>query len=103
MDIDDSISLNQIAGWHPLVDVELFIPFVHYRLQELTDTNKVVLTVMFDNLPFDTRKLQITWNEETPTFRYPPIQSSAVTEWAAYGIAAAVLPLYTDLDLLVSQ
>jgi hypothetical protein len=68
MDIDDSISLNQIANLHPLVEVDLFIPFVHYRLQELTDTNKVVLTVTFDNLPFDTRKLQITWDEETPTF-----------------------------------
>lgn len=96
MDIDDSISLNEIAALHPLVEVGLFIPFVHYWLRELTDGDKVVLTVSFDNFPFYTRKLEITWDEETPTFRYPPIQSSVVTEWAAYGIAAAVLALYTD-------
>ncbi len=85
-----------MAVFHPLVDVGLFIPFTHYRLRELTDANSIVFTVMFGTTPSDRRKLQISWDEETPTFRYPPIQSSVVTEWAAYGIAAIVLALYTN-------
>lgn len=96
MHFDDSISLNQIAAYHPLVDVHLFIPFVRYRLQALSETSDATLSIIFDNLTLNSRQLRLTWDDGTPTFRYPPIQASVVTEWAAYGIAAAILPLYTD-------
>lgn len=99
MSVDDSISLIDLASWHPLVDVHLFIPFVHYRLQELADNNTAVLSVTFENLPLKTGQLRISWDDDTPKLRYPPIQASVVTEWAACGIAAAVLPLYTNFRL----
>lgn len=78
------------------------MPFTQYRLQELTESNSVVLTVSFKgvrNQPNSTRKLQLTWDEQTPQLRYPPVQASIITEWAACGIACAVLPVYTDFRL----
>lgn len=96
MSAEDFVSLNEIANWHPLVDVHVFIPFVHYRLQQLTETDSAILSVAFENLPITTRQLQISWDDKTPKLYYPPIQSSVVTEWAAYGIATIILPLYTD-------
>ncbi len=98
MQFDDTISLNNITALHPLVDVQVFIPFVHYRLQTLSVENAVVLSVSFKNLPITKqRRLRITWDDTTPKLRYPPVQGSVMTEWAACGIACAVLPLYTNL------
>ncbi len=99
MQFDDTISLNEIAALNPLVDVQVFIPFVHYRLQPLSDENAIVLSVSFNNLPFAKQKrLRLTWDETTPKLRYPPVQASVMTEWAACGIAGAVLPFYTNLE-----
>jgi len=87
---------------HPTVDAHLFVPFVHYRLQELTDTNAVILSVTLAGIPSQRdqlRKLRITWDETTSKLRYPPVQASVVTEWAACGIACAILPVYTDFRL----
>ncbi len=99
MQFDDTISLNEIAALHPLIDVEVFIPFVHYRLHTLSDEHAAILSVSFNNLPhMKQKRLRFTWDEATPKLRYPPVQSSVITEWAACGIACAVLPLYTNLQ-----
>ena len=102
MQFHDSISLNEIAILHPTVDTHLFVPFVQHRLQELTDTNTVTLSVTLAGIPSQQdqlRKLRITWDETTEKLRYPPVQASIITEWAACGIACAVLPVYTDFRL----
>ena len=42
----------------------------------------------------------LTWETDTPFIASPPVQESVMTEWAACGIACAVLPFYTELQLM---
>ena len=37
---------------------------------------------------------------DTPVLASPPVQETVITEWAACGIACAVLPFYTQLQLV---
>ena len=102
MIFDDQLSLNQ-ALQNQEIDAQWFLPFTLYRLQPYAPTRQVVITVTLRhifNQPVVIRRLLLTWNADAPVLSSPPVQDAVITEWAACGIACAVLPFYTPLHLV---
>ncbi len=96
---DDELSLN-LGIRNNAIDAQWFLPFTIYRLQPYAVSQQFVMTVNLYRIltePIVTRRLLLTWETDTPTITSPPVQDAVITEWAACGIACAVLPFYTQL------
>ncbi|RIK40907.1 MAG: hypothetical protein DCC55_13590 [Chloroflexi bacterium] len=94
--LEDIVTLNR-------VDTRGFLPFTIYRLKPLATDRRVILTVTLQNVsaaPLEIRQLQLSWASESDRPNIPPVQEHVVTEWAACGIACALIPLYTGLQVI---
>jgi hypothetical protein len=99
---DDQLSLNSAIQHNP-IDAQWFLPFTIYRLQRYTAAKQLLLTVTLEQIHTESvinRRLLLTWQENSPRLSLPPVQDTVITEWAACGVACAVLPFYTGLQLV---
>jgi hypothetical protein len=97
----DEFPLEQIGRVHGIA-AGLFVPFVIHRLTrtggelwcdldvELIDIGGVAQTK---------HRLRIAWQAKSVLARPPGVQDNVVTEWAALGIAAAVVWQYAGLRI----
>lgn len=79
------------------IEASLFLPFTIFRLRPYAIDQQVALTVSLyeaDNETPQTHRLHLTWRLASDTLMMPPIQAQTITEWAACGIALALVPLY---------
>ena len=99
---DDQLSLNRI-GSSNAIDGQWFLPFTLHRLRTYTDQQEILVTVTLHGIQPQspvTRRLLLHWDEGSPVLTNPPVQEHVITEWAACGIAYAILPLYTQFQLI---
>lgn len=99
---DDQLSLNQ-ALQNQVIDAQWFLPFTIYRLQPYAHSRQIVITVVLHHIldePTVSRRLRLTWEANTRVLSDPPVQDAVITEWAACGIACAILPFYTQFQLV---
>lgn len=85
------------------IDASPFLPFTIFRLQPYAVQQQVKLTVsLYEPNKETPRKhnLSLSWNSSSDTLTTPPIQQHTITEWAACGIALAIVPLYTNYQVL---
>ena len=85
------------------IDASLFLPFTIFRLRSYAVNQQTELTVSLyepDTETPHTHTLHLTWDSSSDTLTTPPIQSHTITEWAACGIALAIVPLYTSYQVL---
>jgi hypothetical protein len=85
------------------IEASLFLPFMIFRLRPYAVDRCVTLTVLlFDtgNETPQTHELQLTWHSASDTLLVPPVQTHILTEWAACGIALALVPLYIPYRVL---
>lgn len=85
------------------LEATLFLPFTIFRLRPYAVDQQVSLTVSLyeaDNKTPQTHNLELTWHPASDTLITPPIQAQTITEWAACGIALALVPLYTPYRVL---
>lgn len=100
--ITDTFALEEIITRNA-IDTRWFLPFTIYRLQPLAVDRSVTLDITLQNVlpePLVVRQLQLTWAQASERLLTPPVQEHVITEWAACGIACALLPLYTGLQVL---
>lgn len=98
---DDQVHLEQIVQLNQ-IDTRWFLPFLIYRFKEHTDQQVIQFQVTLQGIPQQTsnkRVLELHWKRESETLSSPPIQTSVITEWAAYGMACVVVPFYTGLQI----
>lgn len=99
---DDQLSLNQ-AVVNNAIDAHWFLPFTIHRLQQYASEQQLVIKVTLRDILVEVvlvRHLLLTWEIDTPVIAVPPVQESVITEWAACGIAGAMLPFYTPFQLV---
>lgn len=82
-----------------VIDAGWFLPFVVHRLQSGEEKTAILTITLYDVLevPITKDRLELTWRMETRATL--PIQEHIITEWAAYGIACVLVPLYTDFQV----
>ncbi len=89
-----TIELEEALGLHA-IDASVFAPFVIQRLKAGGNANDVELLVIIgSDKGQDERflRVQIRWNPDN-AFRLPvAVQERVVTEWAALGVACALIP-----------
>ena len=88
-----------------LIDADLFAPFVVARLEGAKPKRRRESTfaVTLQNLdkPGQTKEeLRIKWEGLSALHGLPPVQDRIVTEWAACGVACALVWFYTGLRVL---
>lgn len=99
---DDQLLLNETIEQNT-IDAKWFLPFTTHRLQGYAQDNQLIITLTLSNIltePIVERRLLLTWQMDTPTLELPPVQETVITEWAACGIACAILPFYTNLKVV---
>lgn len=99
---DEQLSLNQ-AIENNQIDAQWFLPFTVHRLERYAPSRQLVVTITLRDILSEsiiTRRLLLTWEANTPTIVSPPVQEGVMTEWAACGIACAILPFYTQFQLV---
>jgi hypothetical protein len=97
----DHYLLEQIALDHP-IGAAMFIPFAIARLRGDTEATEATVTVKLRDvggIGETVRMLRLSWSAESVPARSPAVQERTVTEWAACGVACAVLSLYTELKV----
>lgn len=85
------------------IDASLFLPFTIFRLRPYAINQQVTLEVSLYEANIETpqiHNLQLAWDPTSDTLITPPIQQSTLTEWAACGIALALVPVYTPYRVL---
>jgi len=85
------------------IDASLFLPFTIFRLRPYASNHQVALTVALYETGSETPQtypLQLTWHPGSDTLVMPPIQAHSITEWAACGLALALVPLYIPYRVL---
>ena len=99
---DDQLLLNT-AIENNVIDTQWFLPFTIYRLQSYTQTQQLQVMVTLEQIGAESmaeRRLLLAWRADTPQITTPPVQDTIITEWAACGIACALLPFYTQFQLV---
>ena len=90
--LEEIISKNDI-------DTQWFLPFLVHRLQA-GERKVAILTITLHNVlesPTVKHQIELIWEIIAETDL--PLQEHIVTEWAAYGIACTLIPLYTDFQV----
>ena len=85
------------------IGAAIFTPFVVARLQGAERSAEATLTVDLRDIPQTVaarRALRLRWRSESVPAQPPGVQEKVATEWAACGIACAVAPFYTGLQVL---
>jgi hypothetical protein len=97
----ESFRLEAIGELHPLA-AHLFVPFAVTRLQERPEDTETVLAIELRGFQGETsaeRALRLFWGKESIPQRPLAIQDNPLTEWAALGVACAVIWHYAGLRL----
>lgn len=97
----DDFPLEQIAGLHA-VATDLFVPFVVYRFGLPLAPREVILDVELRGIPGQPdgrQQLRLHWEEVTIPTLPAGVSDATVTEWAALGVAAAVVWQYAGVRL----
>jgi hypothetical protein len=97
----DVFQLDQIAELHA-VATDLFVPFVIYRFGLPLASQEAVLDVELRgilNRPDGRHQLRLHWSESSVPTLPAGVSDSTVTEWAALGVASAVIWQYAGLRL----
>lgn len=95
----DEYRLENIARDHP-IGAGVFVPFVIVRLRGDTDATEATLRVRLRdimNAGETQRTLRLTWSADSAPAQPLGVQERPVTEWAACGVACAVMSLYPGL------
>jgi len=97
----ESFRLELIGELHPLA-AHLFVPFAVARLQERPEDTETVLAVELRDIREEKtvkRQLRLVWKTESIPRRPLAIQDHPLTEWAALGVACAVIWHFAGLRL----
>jgi hypothetical protein len=97
----DSFRLESIGELHA-VATEMFIPFAVVRLQRFPKDTETELTVEMRGIRpgvSEKRRLWLTWDSESVPPLPLAIQDNSITEWAALGVASAIIWHYARLRL----
>jgi hypothetical protein len=97
----DEFQLETIADLHA-IDAKLFLPFVVYRLRGESAAGEVEWAVTLREIgqPGDRKhRLRLQWSAETASLRPPGVAEHVITEWAALGVACAVILVYARLRI----
>jgi hypothetical protein len=97
----DEYCLDDLRRDH-LIRAKIFIPFAITRLRTAASESETILTVRLRNLSQageQQRQLRITWSPADLPVQPLGIQERTVTEWAACGVACAVVALYAGLRI----
>lgn len=100
VDEAEEYQLEDITNDHN-IGAEIFIPFAIVRLQEEANQTEVTLTVKLRNIDNSDseRSLRLFWFAENRPTQPIAVQERVVTEWAACGVACAVVASYTNLHI----
>ena len=99
IDTLDEYRLEEIARDHR-IGVGVFVPFVIARLQGANGGTEAILTVRLrdiDGVGERQRQLRLFWSESSAPTQPLAVQERTVTEWAACGVACALLARYTRM------
>jgi hypothetical protein len=99
--VPDHYALESIARDHP-IGAAVFIPFAVARLRGETEASEAALTVRLRGIGSADETicvLRLSWSAESVPERPPAVQERTVTEWAACGVACAVVSLYAGLTV----
>ena len=97
----ESFRLESIGELHP-VAAHVFVPFTLTRLQERPEDTEAVLTVVLRGIEQQTaeeRPLRLFWERSSIPVLPPAIGDEPLTEWAALGVACAVIWHFAGLRL----
>jgi hypothetical protein len=97
----DEFPIEQIGRVHGIA-AGLFIPFAIHRLTKTAGQHACDLDVELvgiGGVAHATRRLRITWQAESVLDLPPGVQENVVTEWAALGVAAAVVWQYAGIRI----
>jgi hypothetical protein len=95
----DEYRLEEIARDHP-IGAAVFVPFAIIRLSGYTGAPETTLTVRLRGVGEAgeaQRSLHLSWSADGAPAQPLAVQERTVTEWAACGVACAVLSFYTGL------
>jgi hypothetical protein len=95
----DEFPIEQIGAVHGIA-AEEFVPFVIRRLSRSVDDRARDLDVELVDIGGvmrAVRRMRVTWQAASGLERPPGVQDHVVTEWAALGIAMAVVWQYAGL------
>lgn len=95
----DEYELENIANDH-LIGADIFVPFVITRLADAAEQTETVLTVRLRNIAGRSEvihHLRLFWSAANLPRQPLGVPERTVTEWAACGVACAVLARYTSL------
>lgn len=97
----ESFRLETIGELHP-VATQVFVPFAVTRLQEQPDDTEAVMTVALRGIEQQTtedRLLRLFWERSSIPTLPLAIGDQPLTEWAALGVACAVIWHFAGLRL----
>ncbi len=97
----DEFRLENIAHEHR-IGSEIFVPFAIIRLGEGSSATEATLTVKLRGIGSEgetQRNLRLFWSPESAPSQAVGVQERTVTEWAACGVACAIMALYTNLRI----
>jgi hypothetical protein len=97
----ESFRLETIGEFHPVAS-QVFVPFAVTRLQERPEDTEAVLTVALHGIvqqPTEERSFRLFWDQTSIPTAPPAIGEQPLTEWAALGVACAVVWHFAGLRL----
>jgi hypothetical protein len=100
-DAPDECHLDEVAHCHA-IDAAMFVPFTIMRLRGDTEAAEAILTVnLRDVIEPGTqhRRLRLRWSAASALKKLPGVQEHTITEWAALGVACAVVWRYAGLHI----
>ena len=99
--MEDVFFLEEVLRLHA-IDTSLFAPFTVETLRMQTRTPPAEFTLRLRDVGETgerTRRVQFFWNADTALTLPPAVQEHTLTEWAACGLACALVPHYTGLTI----
>jgi hypothetical protein len=97
----DEYRLEDLARDHR-ISAAMFAPFVIVRLSGAAEVMEATLTVRLRDVssPGETqRTLRLSWSADSAPTQPIGVSERTVTEWAACGVACAVVSLYAGLQV----
>lgn len=96
----DVFRLEAIGEGHAIA-AGMFVPFVINRLGESDDATESILTVHLRGIGSTTteRQMSMQWSAESAARQVLGLQANTITEWAALGVACALVMHYTALRI----
>jgi hypothetical protein len=101
-DVQDEYQLESVLHQHNIAS-GLFLPFTVVRLTRGPGATDAVVRVTLRNIrgqEEDHRRLRLRWSAASVPDQPMGVQENIVTEWAALGLACAVVDLYAGLRIM---